>query len=173
MIGRPSFNQARCLLIGLLVLFTGCDSGTPKTVPVSGTVTLKGKPVEGVTVIFSRGQSAIGSGEVAVGKTDANGKFELTSHFGPQASAPGAVAGDYKVTLSKSIPPPNVDPEKYKAMVDAANKISEVGGMVPANKQPPPLVELFPLEYSNLLKTKLTANVTPSGPNNFDFKVDQ
>ncbi|WP_020470936.1 carboxypeptidase-like regulatory domain-containing protein [Zavarzinella formosa] len=163
---------SRCLFIGLLAVPAGCDSGRLKTVPVTGTVLWKGNPIEGVTVVFSRGQSSINDGEIAIGKTDAAGKFELTTHFGPQASAPGAVVGNYKVTISKQIPPPNIDPEKYKAMVEAANKIAETGSTVPPNKQPPPLVELFPAAFSGNAATKLTANVTPGGPNVFEFKAE-
>lgn len=166
-----NLSVSSVVAVGLLMVCS-CDSGTPKTVPVSGKVTLKNQPVEGVTVIFSRGQSSMTTGEVAIGKTDANGEYTLTSHFGPQVSAAGAVIGEYKVTISKSVPPPNIDPAKYKVMVDAANKVAEVGGTVPANQQPPPMVELFRKEYSNLTNTKLSASVTSGGTNRFDFNVE-
>jgi hypothetical protein len=169
LLGRFAVNG---LLTASLLVLCSCDAGTPKTVPVTGKVTFKNVPVEGVTVIFSRGQSSMTTGEVAVGKTDANGEYTLTSHFGPQVSAAGAVVGDYKVTIAKSVPPPNIDPVKYKAMVDAANKVAEVGGTVPANQQPPPMVELFAKEYSNIANTKLSASVKSGGTNRFDFNVE-
>jgi hypothetical protein len=139
---------------------------------VSGTVTQKGKPVEGATVSFSRGTGDLTKGELAIGKTDANGRYELMTHFGSQtASASGAVPGDYKVTISKPIPPNGMTEAQHKALVDAATKAGESGGMVAPGKQPPALVEYFPPRYSLLESTTLTGKVEKTG-GEINFTLD-
>jgi lysophospholipase L1-like esterase len=62
-----------------------------KQVVSSGTVTLDGKPLEGATVAFVQGATP-----VAVGKTDADGKFQLTTD-----GVPGVPPGEYGVVISK------------------------------------------------------------------------
>src|SRR5262245_6481550 len=79
------------LVIGALSL-AGCDAG-PKFLPVTGVVTLDGKPVEGATVAFA----PIPAGIASVGVTDSAGRFTLQS----QTDKAGAVAGKYNVTVIK------------------------------------------------------------------------
>jgi hypothetical protein len=150
----------------------GCGSGFPATAPVSGTVTYKGKPVEGANVTFGRDQRDSMKGEVASAKTDANGVFRLSTHFGSKATAEGAVPGTYQVTVSKFVPPGDMTMAAYQAMVDAAEKIGQNGDIVPPNLRPPSLIEMFPSEYSASGKSSLTATVPPGGNTrlNFDLK---
>ena len=83
------------LVLGLLII-SGCG-GKGGGITVSGTVTLQGKPVEGVAVMLSPE-----TGRPITGSTDASGKFTLQ-----------APAGSYKVAISKTKTrvPPGVDPE--------------------------------------------------------------
>jgi hypothetical protein len=159
--------KATLLLIS--VSLAGC-SGNPSTAPVRGIVTYRDKPVEGASVVFSRDSGDLTKGEMAVGKTDANGQFELTTHFASQASAKGAVPGKYVVTISKHMPPEGMSEEKYQALVEAAKKIGESGAMVPANQQPPPTVEMLP-NYATASKSKLTADVPASGVTDLKFSL--
>lgn len=80
------------------MLPAGCSSAyTP--VPVSGVVTLDGKPVEAATVTFYR-TDGDGEGRLAVGRTNANGEFEMTTmHPGD-----GVLPGDYVVAVTKQVP---------------------------------------------------------------------
>lgn len=164
----------RALLCGCgfitLVAIVGCGPGA-STVPVSGTVTQNGKPVEGATVTFLRGGGDISKGELAIGKTDASGKFELTTHFGSKSSAAGAPPGEYKVTVSKAVPPPGIPAEKYKSMVEAANKAGENGAMLPPNQLPPPMVEYFPPRFSSAEQTQMKVTVEP-GKTDYKITVD-
>ena len=170
---RPAVRRVAANLGGLLVLLTclGCGSKLPATKPVTGTVTYLGQPLEGATVMFGRDSRDIAKGELAIAKTDAQGRFALTTHFGSETDAKGVVAGEYEVTISKLVPPPGISPAAYQAMVDAANKVGETGGMLPPDKQPPALVELLPERYSVSGKSQLTAKVTPEGPNDFPFDL--
>src|SRR5262249_43373949 len=97
---RVKVSWQPLLLLGCISL-TGCGSGHPSTVAVSGKVTLEGKAVAGANVVLSRGGGDITKGEIAIGKTDASGRFELTTPFAGLAAAKGAVPGSYKVTISK------------------------------------------------------------------------
>ena len=82
--------RAAALLAGLLIL-TGC-SRTPVFAPVTGTVTVGGKPLENVQVEFWPQVS----GPRSLGVTDKEGRFTLTADDG---KSPGAVVGSHKVVL--------------------------------------------------------------------------
>jgi hypothetical protein len=75
-------------------VFAGCGSNDLELLPVEGTVTLNGTPVEGAAVMFVSGQG----GHVATGVTDARGRFTLQT-----ANRPGAVAGEHRVTVVKQV----------------------------------------------------------------------
>lgn len=79
----------------VLPVLVGCGGGSdrPDLVPVKGTVTLDGEPVEGATVYFS----CPAAPRSASGVTDSNGNFTLTSYD----SGDGAVPGEHVVTIIK------------------------------------------------------------------------
>ncbi len=162
----------KTVLLFMFMVAAGCGQGLPATVAVTGEVTYKGVPVEGANVVFGRGSRSVQLGELAISKTDSNGRFEMISHFGGQASKPGVIPGEYRVTVSKYIPPPNMTMAQYEKLASAAKKAGETGEMVPVDKQPPPLVDMFPPQYSVSDKSNLKANVTTAGPNNFKFALD-
>jgi len=76
-------RMMRTLLFSFAPLFAlacivGCggSTSTVATVPVTGTVTLDGKPVEGAAVSFAPKTKGC---RAAFGRTDASGKFKLTT----------------------------------------------------------------------------------------------
>ena len=96
----------RCMPIGLglaavLIALAGCGrSGGLTTVKVTGTVTHKGKPAQGVMVTFVPEK-----GRPASGITDASGRFVLST----LKPGDGAMPGKHAVTLTESFqdkPPP-------------------------------------------------------------------
>ena len=97
---------------GLLAV-SGCGDGKIARYPVTGTVTVDGKPADGATVIFCpvEGEPEF-MRERPFSQTDASGRFELTT-LEPKDGAP---AGDYTVMvrwLATSGPQPaNVDPDR-------------------------------------------------------------
>ena len=161
-----------CKTVLMVMVLAGCGQGLPATVAVTGEVTYKGTPVEGANVVFGRGSRSVQLGEIAISKTDGNGHFEMISHFDGQASKPGLIPGEYRVTVSKYMPPPNMTMAQYEKLASAAKKAGETGEMVPIDKQPPPLVDMFPPHYAVSEKSNLKANVTSVGPNNFKFALD-
>jgi hypothetical protein len=104
-----------CILAALLS--AGCNRGPdlPKAVPVSGTVTLDGKPLAGVTVRFTPIENTPGTG--AAGSTDKDGKYSISDRRGDK----GAAVGAYRVTIYMSDmgpPQPSSGPrlsEKYRS----------------------------------------------------------
>jgi len=154
-------------------LAVGCGGpSVPKTAPAGGVVTYRGAPVEGATVIFGRGDRDLARGEVAIGRTDAQGRFALTTHVAGKAAAKGAVPGDYGVTVSKHVPPPGMSMSEYQSRVDAATRIGAEGGMLRPDQEPPALVEMMPRRYSVAGESTLEATVELRGPNEFLFDLE-
>lgn len=94
---------------GVIVAFTsGCGGGpgTVKTVPAGGTVTFQGAPLPGASVTF-----VPVDGPVAMGITDVQGKFTLTT--GVQE---GAVLGKSKVSVRLPI---KGKEDEFKGMSEA------------------------------------------------------
>lgn len=103
--------------LGIALLATGCGSERPTTVPVSGVVTVKGKPLANAGVNFL----PVAGGRPAAGMTDAKGEFKLELYD----DRPGAVEGEYKVGVSaKKLSGIAVGPDGLAAPVDPA-KIKE------------------------------------------------
>ncbi len=84
------------------LLLIGCGTG-PRLVPVSGTVTLDGEPVDQVRVVF---EPVIGEADVTTdvyyssfGITDDHGHFEMKTEVEGEVR-PGALAGGHTVRFS-------------------------------------------------------------------------
>ncbi|QDT66668.1 hypothetical protein V22_39390 [Calycomorphotria hydatis] len=88
----------------LLTVLIGCQSSDqPPLVPVSGVVSLDGKPLEGVSLQFS----PVAGGRPSFGMTEANGMYELIY----VREEKGATPGQHDVTLMKEGPAPGVTEE--------------------------------------------------------------
>jgi len=87
------------LILAVLIGVSGCGmaGGGGKLVPVTGTVTIDGKPLAGASVTFMGLGATPGLG--GVGTTDDFGKFEM-SHF---RAGKGVDPGEYKVIISKRV----------------------------------------------------------------------
>jgi len=97
------------LLIALL-LFAGCDGSKLETVPVSGVVTLDGKPMPNILVVFNPTRGTAEDRSLRPGSnglTDEDGRFELEMIDGP-----GAVPGEHVVSLICKAP--TADPGSSK-----------------------------------------------------------
>ena len=79
----------------ILALVFVCGCGSTQTQPVSGIVTMDGKPLPRVNVIFS---PAEGGRRNSVGKTDKTGAYSLVYTVRDN----GAITGKYKVLISKT-----------------------------------------------------------------------
>jgi len=124
---------------GGIILLAGC--GGPKVVPVSGKVTVDGKPFKDLVVTFQplggKGNENPGRGSSAV--TDAEGKFDLVY----DGTSPGAVVGKHRVQIFTQIgsEPPladdtrESDPKAFKRVFETIppewNEKSEKDFVVP------------------------------------------
>jgi hypothetical protein len=114
------------------------------TVPASGQLTYKGKPLEYHQVILM----ADGK-RPALGISDAEGKFTL----GTNTANDGAAPGTYQVAVSY-VGPPNKNPE---------------AGMTDFSAPPPPKVKI-PAKYADSTKSGISVEIKSSGTT--DLKVD-
>jgi hypothetical protein len=160
----PSVLVATGLLAGGLL--SGCSSSgppRPKAIKAKGKVLYKGVPVAGASVAFL----GDGNSVPALGRTDANGQFELTT----SESGDGAVPGMHKVTVSKSVPPkssaaPATGIASMEAAADAAKKRGD--------QEAPPdsgAMSLLPEKYAQASTSDLSFEVTTTGPNDFTIEL--
>jgi hypothetical protein len=125
---------------------SGRHSNLPPQYPVSGTISMDGKPLPGAGIMFLPRGETRGTG--AFGMADAAGKYSLkTDHGGA-----GAPEGEYVVTISRVV---NRDGTPYVPKPDVA----EAGER-----------ETLPGIYSDSMKTVLSANV-PKGGDTINFEL--
>lgn len=145
-----------CLLsVFAVITAVGCGGGG--FVPVTGTVTLDGKPLEGAAVNFT--PATAGEGQAAQGQTDASGKFTLSTVGGI-----GAVPGNYKVGVSKFEGPAagsTLKGDSAKAAGGAAPAGSSLSGPSGGPVAGPPAQpkSAVPVKYLNPDQSGLTVEV--------------
>lgn len=143
--------------LGVMVCFSGCDPSSVKLAPVTGVVTYKGAPLKTANIKFLPAE-----GPMAVGMTDEQGKFKLTTN-----GRPGAVLGLHKVVITK------VTGGTEAAAVPSSPKPEDMMKMQKENmgkKNTGPKSEI-PESYANPDTSKLTADVTAKAADN-DFSFD-
>ena len=131
-------------LIPLVVVLSGCFGESSGIAPVSGTITFKGKPLPNASITFTPEDSA---SRTAVGSTDKDGKYQLTSF----KSKDGAKIGKYKVTIRAE--------EGGDSNLKPADALDFVRGKI-----------LTPIKYSNAESSGLSAEVLNKN-NVFDFEL--
>ena len=133
-------------------LAAGCQRG-PKYVPVSGVVTLDGKPYDKAVVMFqpegTRGNQDPGRGSQA--DTDAEGKFVLTS----DGVRDGAVPGKHLVRI----------------YTRGTHPVESTEGGSPDEYRPSPTADPIPKEWNSM--SQVYFEVPPEGTDkaNFDIKT--
>lgn len=145
----------------LAAAVAGCfGSNRPPTYPVSGTVTWKGKPVEGARVVFVPQQPG---GQAAAGITDAQGRYRLTTYV----EGDGAPEGEYrvKVTMYDVRTPTKAEKEAYLSIEDE-QKLRFAGDELPT----PPARNLLPRQYEDENTSGITHTV-PRGPSTLDIAI--
>ena len=118
------------------VLLGGCGPTGPQTMPVSGTVSLKGQPLTSGIVRFNPVDPQ--KGRPAEATLEKNGAFAMSS-FKP---GDGVIAGDYSITVPATL-------ENSEAL--AKDKGTGIGGK-----------SAIPEKYSNPKTSGLKQTVSPS-----------
>lgn len=149
-----SIKHQLLIAIGVM-LIAGCGEGESKGrgVPVSGTITMGGAPLEGANVSFLNGTFA------GFARTDASGHYQLVQ---------GALPGTNKVVITKiegGAEPVVNDPASG---MDAGQMEAAAMGTGVEVKKPKNLV---PDEYGDPEKTKLTYEVPSDGADGVDFSI--
>lgn len=98
------------MVITFAVCCTGCGSGAPKTVAVTGTVKFDGKPLPDGTITFMSMGEKGEFGRPATGVLNKEGKYKLST-FAP---GDGALPGKYQVVVvsNSGVPSPEDIAEK-------------------------------------------------------------
>ena len=142
-----------CIILAVLIFVSGCGGGGrkySKTEMVEGLVTLDGVPIEGADITFF----PKGTGESATGKTDAEGRYKLTSING--APDKGTTVGEYGITASqwvvKKLDEPYID-KAQDALIEYDSK------------------EMLPVVYTEIHTSPLKATVN-AGPNTINLELD-
>jgi len=154
---RVAARGACLAVIGAFVI-AGCSGGSSKGKPqlyrASGKLTYNGQPVPGAKVMF------LGDGKAvpAVGVTDSEGNFTLSSLAGS-----GAAAGKHLVAISK-----NTDAEK-PANVNVSMEEAAKAAQNPPKESTE--ASLVPKKYTNAATSGLEFEVTPNGKNYFEIDL--
>lgn len=153
-------NLAVSILVTVGIVLTGCsNSSRPRTYPVTGTVTMQGKPVAGAVITFVPTSN---EGEAATAITDSDGKYALTTW----RAGDGARPGEYRVKVSKQ-EQTAVDPSKMVKNLS----IEEEQKIYVENKKPrPPAKSLVPSKYQDESSSGLSHTV-PNGSTTFDIEI--
>jgi hypothetical protein len=151
---------AGCWVALCLFSLTGCQpSDRLNLVPVVGTLTLDGQPLEGAIVTFAPQSS---EAVAASGTSDASGRYALST---AGAHRPGAVPGSYNITVMKL----NVKNLSEAEQAAAQAKMQNQGiTMAPPTTE---AKQLLPLKYRNAATSGFTATVDQKGKNTFTFDL--
>ncbi|TWU20692.1 hypothetical protein Pla52o_45710 [Novipirellula galeiformis] len=143
------FCLSSLALAAFTVALTGCSRGTDvELVPVSGTVTVAGKPTEGITVTLLR-QSGEGKQHFPYGKSDAEGKFTLKV----SETESGAPVGQYTALFERwTLPDGSPIPE----------------GQTPADSG---AVNQIPQRYTDPSTSPETVTIAADGADNLSFDL--
>jgi hypothetical protein len=157
------FNQSyfcTIILSTIILLLSGCQKDPFGTIPVTGTVQLDGKPIEGVTV------SLIPVSEInlgAYGMTIADGSF-VTTTAGAKFGT-GVQPGEYNVTFSKTDVEEKYKPKTYSNENSDNNSADDTFII-------PPLIYIVPEHYGNVNTSGIdTIKIEKGKKNHFDFNL--
>ncbi|GAB5404392.1 MAG: hypothetical protein Aurels2KO_26230 [Aureliella sp.] len=158
---RISNLLVAALCLTSIPLLTGCGDPGIGAIPVTGTITVDGTPMEGVMVVFNPEDGT----RAASGRTDAEGKYSLTTEI----NGDGALPGKYKISVTKHLAaeddlPKEVDPNDEGSLDDIYGKLDTSKDVKSKN--------LIHAQYENPLGSGLSAEVTSDEAKNvFDFDV--
>lgn len=142
----------------------GCGPTPPPTVPASGIVTMDGKPLDGAAISLMSDK-----GVMALGQTDANGKFTLKTAIGSN-TYDGAIAGSHKVGISKTANDGKADDDGSKpATTDPQQMASRMGGMATSTVK---VTYIVPQRFGSPATSGLTLDIPAGGSDalKIDFK---
>lgn len=154
-------------LAGLVIavaLLVGCgsDADQVETYPVSGTVTISGRPLPGATVMFVGEEKQ----PIALGRTNSQGLYKLTT-YDPDD---GAAEGSYAVIITKSLSTDaNTGGAQKSTKAHLSGGYGSHGGAAAAAGVSGGSV--VPSKYGSAETTPFHEEVKPGAENIFDFDL--
>jgi hypothetical protein len=140
-------SQAALVLGAFVTAATGCSETGPQLAPVSGVITLDGKPLAGGSIVFQPtappGTTAAGKG--SSGNCDDQGRYTLATIDGKS----GAIVAEHRVRI--------YGPKSQKLASDDSGR-GETASR-----------DIVPLKYN--YDTTLTYTVTPGGTDKANFTL--
>jgi hypothetical protein len=140
------------------LLAAGCGKSDPPVYPISGKVTLGGKPYERVIVYFRPVGGEINAFNLGVGETEKDGTLKMRSSGGM-----GVMAGEYKVTFTYQ----QVKTAKGTQTLGSDEKLGDLGGGVTAIELVPDDLVAGKAEET----TPVRFTVKPGDENRFEFDI--
>lgn len=156
--------QQLYIYLGVLLVFTGCSKQRTvsfKAYPVKVTITQKGQPLADANVLF---YPLDANGRGAQGKTDSAGVAVMKSFGEAGAVAEGAMAGKYKVLVSKVLAPTTPEGADYNQLQ------AQQAAADPYASAPKPLL---PPKYNSWQTTPFECEVKEGAPNEFTFDIPE
>lgn len=151
------FNQKMIGRFGLsivaLLLSIGCsDSSKLDRVPVTGSVTLNGSPLEAATILFRPGTGRSGRGKIENGRIVSTGTYDIDD---------GIVPGKHKIAIQ---PIPDIPINQANLMAGESND-----AMPQPPKRPSRSVRI-PAKYASFERSGITAEIT-NGENELTIEL--
>jgi hypothetical protein len=112
---RRSKQTAALLIAGIAVATQGCSKHDGlERAPINGVVTINGQPLADATIVFLPLGGSAAQGLGAVGASDAEGKFQVTSS---REDDPGIPPGEYAVVVNRWAEPDGkvIPPNAFQA----------------------------------------------------------
>jgi hypothetical protein len=172
-VGRGWLRWTIVCALGLIVL-AGC--GGTKRLPVAGTVTLDGKPLDDAIITFAPDADKGNTTQISCSSPVKEGRYELKTTGTTRAdSGSGAPPGWYKVIVRPQSKPPFMQPP---ATIPNKAGTSKRGQLLAGQKQrnrmpqPPKNPNPIPAQYSTVEKTPLEVEVKDNPqPGAYDFSL--
>lgn len=137
----------------LVILAAGCSPSAPPLAPVSGRVTLDGKPLAGKTLQFLPESGTPGQGAGAT--TNASGEYKLlAARPGSTRDEAGAPPGTYRVVVVEPMFPIDLPVQD----ANDPNAAPAIGPAAPTRKK-----QEIPAAYTKAETTPLRAEVPAKG----------
>jgi hypothetical protein len=143
------------MLLALLAGALGCQcEPSIEFAPVEGTVTIEGRPLPGVIVVYWGDPEASIKAPLSSGMTDGTGHYRLHTDQGVE----GAVVGRHRVCIVEA------------AALPSFNSFGRAGQNDKSKAPPAPVSSIVPPHYSRPNETPLHADVR-SGAQVINFEV--
>src|SRR5438105_13345583 len=148
-------------LVGLTLLLLAAAGCSRQPIPVSGTVTLDGKPVEGAKVTFHPLENDK-EAKLAIGQTDKTGTFHLKT-----GGLDGAERRAYKVVILKDVlADPKLKMPDFPDNLEGRNQREDWLWRHFGDNRPP-FKNALPDKYGDLKATPLTCKIPSQAPITF------